>query len=112
MQQIIKIIQIDKLILSLLIIFLLLTNTYYGEDQINPSATSSYYYLNIADSFPKGMSMKNSSQTYIHGERFLISYFVGFIGHILDISNFYIFKVFTYFTILILIILNYKIIKI
>ena len=112
MQQIIKTIQIDKLILLLLVIFLLLTNTYYGEDQINPSATSSYYYLNIADSFPRGMSMKDTPQTYIHGERFLISYLVGFIGHILDISNFYIFRVFTYFTILILIILNYKIIKI
>ena len=112
MHQIIKIIQSDKLILTLLVLFLLLTNTYYGEDQINSSATSSYYYLNIADSFPAGMSMKNSAQTYIHGERFLISYFVGYVGHILDISNFYIFKVFTYFTILILIIVNYKIIKI
>ena len=112
MHQIIKIIQSDKLILTLLVLFLLLTNTYYGEDQINSSATSSYYYLNIADSFPAGMSMKNSAQTYIHGERFLISYFVGYVGHILDISNFYIFKVFTYFTILILIIVNYKNIKI
>ena len=97
MHQIIKIIQTDKLILILLVIFLLLTNSYYGEDQINPSATSSYYYLNIADSYPAGMSMKNSAQTYIHGERFLISYFVGFIGHLLDISNFHIFKIFTYF---------------
>ena len=112
MHQIIKIIQTDKLILILLVIFLLLTNSYYGEDQINPSATSSYYYLNIADSFPAGMSMKDSSQTYIHGERFLISYFVGFVGRLMDISNFHIFKIFTYFTILILIILNYKIIKI
>ena len=112
MQQIIKIIQNDKLILLLLVIFLLLTNTYYGEDQINPSATSSYYYLNIANSFPAGMSMKDSTLTYIHGERFLISYFVGFIGRLMDISNFHIFKIFTYFTILILIILNYKIIKI
>jgi hypothetical protein len=112
MQQIIKIIQNDKLILLLLVIFLLLTNTYYGEDQINPSATSSYYYLNIANSFPAGMSMKDSTLTYIHGERFLISYFVGFIGRLMDISNFHIFKIFTYFTILFLIILNYKIIKI
>ena len=38
MYQIIKIIQTDKLILTLLVLFLLLTNTYYGEGQINSSA--------------------------------------------------------------------------
>jgi hypothetical protein len=105
-----KVFQIDKLIPILLIFFLLITNSYYGEYEINPSATSSHYYLNISNSFPQGMSLDNTSQAYIHGERFLISYFVGFVGNLLSIRNFFIFQIFTYFTIFILISVNYKII--
>ena len=67
----IKIIQSDKFIILLLISFLLLTNNYYGEYNINSSANSSFYYLHIANSYPNGMSLENSSQAYIHGERFL-----------------------------------------
>jgi len=111
MHQMIKIIQSDKLILILLISFLLFTNTYYGEYEINSSASSSYYYLNIANSYPAGMSLENSGQAYIHGERFLISYLVGFVSYLLNINNFYIFEAFTYFTISILVIINYKIIN-
>ena len=107
----IKIIHADKLILILLISLLLLTNSYYGEYDINTSANSSLYYLNIANSYPDGMNLENSSQNYIHGERFLISYFVGLIGNLLNINSFYIFQAFTYFVILILVIVNYKIIN-
>lgn len=107
----IKIIQTDKSIFILLILFLLLTNSYYGEHEINASARSSFYYLDIANSFPGGMSLENSRQAYIHGERFLIPYFVGFVANLLDISSFYIFQAFTYFAISILIIINYKIIN-
>jgi hypothetical protein len=105
-----KIFQIDRLIPILLIFFLLITNSYYGEYEINPSATSSNYYLNISNSFPQGMSLENTSQAYIHGERFLISYFVGFVGKLLNVRNFVIFEIFTYFTIFVLISINYKII--
>ena len=110
----IKIIQSDKLILILLISFLLLTNSYNGEYEINTSANSSFYYLNIANSYPEGLileSSSHSSQTYIHGERFLISYFVGFLSNLSNINSFYIFQAFTYFLISILIIINYKIIN-
>ena len=106
-----KIIQSDKFILTLLILFLLLTNSYYGEYNINSSANSSFYYLHIANSFPSGMNLENSSQAYIHGERFLISYIVGLISNLLNMNSFYIFQAFTYFTISILIITNYKIIN-
>ena len=107
----IKVIQADKLILILLISFLLLTNSYYGEYDINTSANSSFYYLHIANSYPDGMNLESSSQNYIHGERFLISYFVGLIGNLLNINSFYIFQAFTYFVISILVIVNYKIIN-
>ena len=106
----IKIIQSDKFILILLISFLLLTNSYHGEFDINSSANSSFYYLHIANSFPNGMNLENSSQAYIHGERFLISYIVGLISNLLDVNTFYIFQAFTYLTISILIIINYRII--
>ncbi len=110
----INIIQSDKLILILLISFLLLTNSYNGEYDINVSANSSFYYLNIANSYPEGMNLESSShssQTYIHGERFLISYFVGFLSNLFNTNSFYIFQAFTYLVILILIIINYKIIN-
>ena len=110
----INIIKSDKLILILLISFLLITNSYYGEYDINPSAASSFYYMDIANSYPGGMIVKNtlnSSQTYIHGERFLISYFVGFLSNLLNVKIFYIFQSFTYFAISILAIINYKIIN-
>ncbi len=107
----IKIIQSDKFIIFLLISFLLLTNSYHGEYNINTSASSGFYYLHIANSFPDGMTLENSSQAYIHGERFLVAYIVGFISNLLDINSFYIFQAFTYFAILILIIINYKIIN-
>ena len=101
--------QSNKLKLFLLIIFLIITNAYYGELDINTSASSSYYYLNIANSYPDGMNLLNGSQNYIHGERFLISYIVGFISNLLSTNSFYIFQFLTYFGISILIIINYKI---
>lgn len=107
----IKIIQSDKLIVILLISFLLLTNAYYGEHDISSSASSSFYYLNIANSYPAGMSLENSAQAYIHGERFLISYFTGLLSNLLNMNSFHIFQIFTYFTISFLIVINYKIIN-
>ena len=106
-----KIIRPDKLIFILLISFLLLTNSYYGEYEINASASSSFYYLDIANTYPGGMGIENSIQAYIHGERFLISYLVGFLSNLLNINSFYIFQLFTYFVISILVIINYKIIN-
>jgi hypothetical protein len=106
-----KIIRPDKLIFILLISFLLLTNSYYGEYEINASASSSFYYLDIANTYPGGMGIENGIQAYIHGERFLISYLVGFLSNLLNINSFYIFQLFTYFVISILVIINYKIIN-
>ena len=107
----VKIIRPDKLIFILLISFLLLTNSYYGEYEINSSASSSFYYLDIANTYPGGMGIENGIQAYIHGERFLISYLVGFLSNLLNINSFYIFQLFTYFVISILVIINYKIIN-
>ena len=107
----IKIIQSDRIMLIFLISFLLLTNTYNGERDMSSSANSSFYYLNIANSYPAGMSLENTAQTYIHGERFLISYFAGLLSNLLNINSFYIFQVFTYFAISFLVVINYKIIN-
>ena len=103
--------QSNKLKIFLLIIFLIITNAYYGEYDINSSASSSYYYLHIANSYPDGMNLANGSQNYIHGERFLISYIVGFISNLLSTNSFYIFQLFTYFAVSILVIINYNIIN-
>ena len=105
-----NIVQSNKIKLFLLIIFLIITNAYYGEHDINTSASSSYYYLHIANSYPDGMNLSSGSQNYIHGERFLISYIVGFISNLLSTNSFYIFQLFTYFAISILVVINYKII--
>lgn len=107
----IKIIQSDKLVIILLISFLLFTNSYYGDYNINNSASSGFYYLHIANSFPSGMNLENSSQAYIHGERFFVAYIVGLVSDILNINSFYIFQAFTYFVTSILVIINYKIIN-
>lgn len=107
----IKIIKPDKLIIILLTLFLLFTNSYYGLNNINQSAGSSFYYLDIANSYPDPMKMINSGQSYIHGERFLVSYFIGFISNLLNTNSFYIFQAATYSGVLILIILNYSIIS-
>ena len=103
--------QSNKIKLFLLIIFLIITNAYYGEHDINTSANSSYYYLHIANSYPDGMNLLSGSQNYVHGERFLISYIVGFISNLLSTNSFYIFQLFTYFAVSILVVINYKIIR-
>lgn len=107
----IKIIKSDKLIIVLLTSFLLLTNSYYGLNNMNTSAGSSFYYLDIANSYPGPMEIINSGQSYIHGERFLVSYFIGFITNLFNTNSFYIFQAATYLAVLILIIVNYKIIN-
>tara|TARA_A100001011_G_C14308609_1_gene844421 strand:+ start:2635 stop:3747 length:1113 start_codon:yes stop_codon:yes gene_type:complete len=105
-----KIFQFDRITIILLIFFLLFTNTYYGVHEVNSSASSSYYYLDIANSFPGGTSIGNIGQAYIHGERFLISYLIGLVSYLLNINNFYIFIILSYSSIFFLIVLNYKII--
>ena len=91
-----KTLNFENLLIFLFIFFLIITNNYFGEFNINSSATSSHYYLQIANSFPDVVEFNDNSQTYIHAERFLISYLIGFFSNLLNIKVFYIFCLFSY----------------
>lgn len=97
------------LIISLL--FLFLTNNYFGPLNINNSAASSIYYLEIANSSPFTPKLNNTVQSYIHAERFLISYIIGLIGFIFNFDKFFIFQFFTYLLIFIFLFTCLKIIE-
>ena len=96
-------------ILSLILIFL--SNNYFGEYDINSSANSGHYYLEIANSYPFVPEFENNTQTYIHSQRFLISYIVGFICFYFKIKAFLIFKFFSIIFLIIFLITSFKIIK-
>ena len=101
----------ENLLIFLFIFFLIITNNYFGEFNINSSARSSHYYLQIANSFPNVVEFNNSSQSYIHAERFLISYLIGFFSNLLNIKVFYIFCLFSYTLIALLFLINFKILN-
>ncbi len=94
-----------------MLIFVIITNNYFGENNINPSASSSEYYLDIAKAFPITPDFDNVIQSYIHAERFLISYLIGFINNLTNIKIFNLFCIFTYLLIIIFLTLNFKILN-
>ena len=96
-------------ILSLILIFL--SNNYFGEYDINSSANSGYYYLEIANSYPFVPEFENNTQTYIHSQRFIISYIIGFIGFNFKIKAFLIFKFFSIISLVIFLVTSIKIVK-
>lgn len=106
-----KNINFENLIIFFLLFFVIITNNYFGENEINPSATSSRYYLDIAKAFPNVANFDNFIQSYIHAERFLISYLIGFINNLTNIKIFNLFCIFTYLLIIIFLILNFKILN-
>ena len=106
-----KNINFENLIIFFLIVFVIITNNYFGENEINPSATSSRYYLDIAKAFPNVVNFDNFIQSYIHAERFLISYLIGFVNNLTNIKIFNLFCIFTYLLIIIFLILNFKILN-
>lgn len=59
------------------IFFLLITNEISLIYNYNNAAASAEYYLKISGAFPKTAEFLNNVQSYLHSERFLISYFVG-----------------------------------
>jgi len=106
-----KIVNIENLIIFFLLVFIITTNNYSGENEISSSATSSEYYLSIARAFPEVAKLDNGIQSYIHAERFLISYLIGFISNLINIKIFNLFCIFTYSLIIIFLALNFKIIN-
>lgn len=106
-----KNINFENLIIFFLLIFVIITNNYFGENNINPSASSSEYYLDIAKAFPITPDFDNVIQSYIHAERFLISYLIGFINNLTNIKIFNLFCIFTYLLIIIFLTLNFKILN-
>ena len=106
-----KTLNFENLLIFLFIFFLIITNNYFGEFDVNSSARSSHYYLQIANSFPNVVEFNNSSQAYIHAERFLISYLIGFFSNLLNIKVFYIFCLFSYTLIALLFLINFKILN-
>jgi hypothetical protein len=93
------------------IIFIFLTNQYFDEFNINPAASSSYYYLEIAKAFPNIVKFSNDSQSYIHAERFLISYTIGYLSLILEANIFDIFYFLSKIFIIVFILINIEIVK-
>jgi len=106
-----KIVNFENLVIFLLLFFIIITNNYFGENEINASARSSEYYLKIAAAFPDVAKFSDDSQTYIHGERFLVSYFIGFLSTIFNIEIFSLFRILSYSFIVYIIFLNFKIIN-
>jgi len=106
-----KTLDFENVLIFLFIFFLIFTNNYFGEFNINPSATSSHYYLQIASSFPNIVEFNDNSQTYIHAERFLISYLIGCFSNLLNIKVFYIFCLFSYTLTALLLLINVKILN-
>ena len=92
------------------LLFLLITNNYFDENNINQSATSGIYYLDIAKSFPNTFKVENDSNTYIHADRFIISYLMGGISLLINIPAFEIFFIFSKICIIFFIYINYLII--
>lgn len=91
-------------------LFLLLTNNYFDEYNINQSATSSIYYFDIAKNFPNTFDINNDSQAYIHADRFIISYLMGAISSLFNVSVFKIFFIVSKICIIFFIYINYLII--
>ena len=96
------------LIFLLIIVF---TNNYFDINNINPSATSSNYYLDIAKSWPNEAKFKNEISSFIHAERFIIPYCLGFISEKISLNIFFLFQVTTYLCLIFFVIINYNILS-
>lgn len=102
----------DLKYILIFILFILLTNNYFNVNEINNSAKSSYYYLEISKSFPEVADFENTSQSLIHAERFFIPYMVGFLSKTSNLDIFFLYRLTTYLGLLILLIVNYKILNV
>ena len=92
-----------------LIIFLFLTNEISLQYKYNNAASSSFYYLEIAKNFPFVANFENNIQSYVHSERFLISYLVGFFSNLLKIEIYLLFFFLTFVSIVLIIFIYLKI---
>ena len=102
----------NKIEITLIIIFslfIILTNNYFDLENISPSAKSSIYYFDIANSWPNEANINNDIQGLIHAERFIIPYSLGFISNLVNINIFNLYKIINYAFLILFIIINYNI---
>tara|TARA_E500000331_G_scaffold358446_1_gene425299 strand:- start:441 stop:1586 length:1146 start_codon:yes stop_codon:yes gene_type:complete len=85
------------------IFFLLITNEISLIYNYNNAAASAEYYLKISGAFPKTAEFLNNVQSYLHSERFLISYFVGGFSKLFGTDIYKMFIILTSLSLLILI---------
>tara|TARA_B110000046_G_C12968487_1_gene387849 strand:- start:343 stop:1485 length:1143 start_codon:yes stop_codon:yes gene_type:complete len=71
-------------------ILILITNSYFDfADSKIYGGSDGRFYIQISDSFPNfGTNIE-----YIKGERFLIPFLIGFLGHFFSIDNFLIYRI-------------------
>ena len=96
----------NKIEITLIIIFslfIILTNNYFDLENVSPSAKSSIYYFDIANSWPNEANFNNDIQGLIHAERFIIPYSLGFISNLVNIN------IINYAFLILFIIINYNI---
>lgn len=87
-----------------LILIIYLTNEFNFDYVYNNAASSSFYYLEIAKNFPIPPKFENNIQSYIHSERFFVSYLVGLFSYLTKIKIYKIFFILIFFTIFFIII--------
>ena len=82
-----------------LILIIYLTNEFSFSYEYNNAASSSFYYLEIAKNFPNTPEFQNNIQSYIHSERFFISYMVGLFSYLTNLEIYKTFFLLNFFTI-------------
>ena len=82
-----------------LILIIFLTNELSFNYLYNNAASSSFYYLEIAKNFPGTPQFENNVQSYIHSERFFISYLVGLFSYLTNLEIYKVFFLLIFFTI-------------
>jgi hypothetical protein len=88
-------------------ILILITNSYFDyADSIIYGGSDGRYYIQISNSFPNFAT----NVDYIKGERFLIPYLIGSLGHFFSIDNFLIYRFLSIFLSIIFIFIFVKII--
>lgn len=88
-------------------ILILITNSYFDyADSIIYGGSDGRYYIQISDSFPNFAT----NVDYIKGERFLIPFLIGSLGHFFSIDNFLIYRFLSIFLSIIFIFIFVKII--
>ncbi len=94
-----------------LILIIFLTNELSFNYEYNNAASSSFYYLEIAKNFPGTPEFENNIQSYIHSERFFVSYLVGLFSYLTNLEIYKVFFLLIFFTMIVITILFIKLLS-